>query len=113
MRMELNNMCKDFDVRLYNSLVLPVQDKHNRTEMAVWFVQTERQRFLPAPIPEMEFPKICRYHRADPKVLVWPGKLLELRVGIPLGLCGSAGPPVTDALGRTAQSQETELSLGR
>jgi len=45
--------------------------------------------------------------------LCGPGKQLRCGVGIPLGLCGSAGPPVTEALGRMAQSQEAELSLGR
>lgn len=76
--MKLNNMYKDLDVWLYNSLVLPAQDKCNRTEMAVWFSQTEGQRVLPARIPEMEFPKICRYHKADPKVLVWPWEAVEV-----------------------------------
>lgn len=73
--------------------------------------QQRARDFLPAPILEMEFPQICRYHRADPKVLVWPGKPLKCGVGIPLGVCGRAGSPVTEALGRTLQRQETELSL--
>lgn len=95
--MKLNNMCKDL-VQPYNSLVTSAQDKGNRTEMAVWFIQTEGQRFYLPSFLKCNSPRFVDLI-ADPKVLVWPGKLLKYGVGIPLGLCRSGGQPVREALG--------------